>query len=251
MSNNRRDFLKKGALLGLSGLAGALVGNNQNNPLETVSSFWSDPTTPFTLPPLPYATNALEPFIDKLTMEIHHGKHHKAYVDKLNGADLSTLDLSKSDEEKCRSVNDKTPTIIRNNLGGHYNHSLFWTLLKPNASAAANIPSGPLAESIINYYKSFDEFKKEFSDKAAKVFGSGWCWLIVDDNGRLKITTTPNQDNPLMKVAAEQGMPLLALDVWEHAYYLKYQNKRADYIANWWNVVNWEKASQLFAASKK
>lgn len=247
MENNRRDFLKKGALLGLSGLAGALLGKEKINTLETVSAYVQQQGAAFSLPPLPYATDALEPFIDKLTMEIHHGKHHKAYVDKLNGADLTSLDLNKSDEEKCRSIDERTAAVIRNNLGGHYNHSLFWTLLQPNPANKASMPQGPLAEAIINHFKTVDDFKKEFSDKAAKIFGSGWCWLIVDDSGRLKITTTPNQDNPLMRVAAEQGRPILALDVWEHAYYLKYQNKRADYIANWWNVVNWEKANSLFS----
>jgi Fe-Mn family superoxide dismutase len=135
--------------------------------------------------------------------------------------------------------------VIRNNLGGHYNHSLFWTLLKPNAKGAPNAPAGKLEKAITEHFKSFDNFKKEFAEAAMKIFGSGWCWLIIKDK-KLQITTTPNQDNPLMKVAAEQGAIVLALDVWEHAYYLKHQNKRADYITAWWNVVNWEKAQELF-----
>ena len=147
-------------------------------------------------------------------------------------------------EEAFKTISKAEPAV-RNNGGGHYNHSLFWQLMKPNPSSKENKPSGKLAESILKDFKSFDEFKKEFSEKSAKIFGSGWCWLIEQD-GKLKITTTPNQDNPLMDVVTEKGKPVLALDIWEHAYYLKYQNKRADYIANWWNIVNWEKAKELF-----
>ena len=150
-----------------------------------------------------------------------------------------------SDADKCRNIEEKTPDLVRNNLGGHYNHSLFWTLLKSNPERKENLPTGKLAEAITRDFKFYDELKKEFSEKATKVFGSGWCWLIVDEKGTLKITTTSNQDNPLMKVVAENGTPVLALDVWEHAYYLKYQNKRAEYINNWWHLVNWERAEQL------
>ncbi len=247
MSDNRRDFLKKSALFGLSGIAGALVGKENLNALENISEQVSLQTNLFTLAPLPYSLDALEPFIDKQTMEIHHGKHHKAYVDKLNGADLGKLNLNVSDEEKCKSITNETASVIRNNLGGHYNHTLFWQLLKPNATSQANLPNGKLNEAIIKSFKSFDDFKKEFSDKALKIFGSGWCWLIMDENKNVSITTTPNQDNPLMQVASQKGKPVLALDVWEHAYYLKYQNKRADYINNWWNIVNWQKAEELFS----
>jgi len=247
MSDNRRDFLKKSALLGLTGLASGLIGKDKLNAFENVTETFSGDGNAFLLPKLPYAYDALEPFIDKQTMEIHHTKHHQAYIDKLNSAPSnSNVDMKTDDASKCKSVNQDTTALIRNNLGGYYNHSLFWTLLKPNPEGKTNIPGGKLAEALIKNFKSIDDFKKEFSDKAAKIFGSGWCWLIIDDKNNLKIATTPNQDNPFMKVATDQGTPVIALDVWEHAYYLKYQNKRADYIANWWNVVNWEKAEQLF-----
>jgi Fe-Mn family superoxide dismutase len=247
MGSNRRDFLKKTSLLGLSAIAGNLLAKSDLAlPLEEQHHSLL-PETAFLLPPLPYAYDALEPFIDKLTMEIHHDKHHKAYVDKLNSVDVKSFDLALSDEKKCGMVKADTPAIIRNNLGGHVNHSLFWTLLKPNANQAANMPEGTLAQAINNTFKSFDEFKKEFSDKALKIFGSGWCWLIVDEQKTLRICTTANQDNPMMSVAADKGHPVLALDVWEHAYYLKYQNKRVDYIANWWNIINWQKAEALYS----
>jgi Fe-Mn family superoxide dismutase len=249
MSDNRRDFLKKGALLGLSGLAGALLGKDKIDQIEGLSN-QLDKTPPFTLPKLPYAYNALEPFIDAQTMEIHYTKHHQAYVNKLNETPSTNIDYSSDDSTKCTHIDQTTSAVIRNNLGGHYNHSLFWTLLKPSPPAAANFPIGKIAEAIVKNFNSFEDFKKEFTEKATKIFGSGWCWLIIqkDKNGevKLKITTTPNQDNPLMQVATEKGKPVLALDVWEHAYYLKYQNKRADYINNWWNIVNWAKVEELF-----
>lgn len=240
--SDRREFFKKIGVLGLSGIATKLVSNEQLNALENLGR-QSANSTPFILPSLPYAYNALEPFIDEQTMMIHYTKHHQAYVDKLNKAienmggefvlELSFKTISKAD------------VAIRNNGGGHYNHSLFWQLMKPNPASKENKPSGKLAELITRDFKSFDDFKKEFTEKSTKIFGSGWCWLI-EQEGKLKITTTPNQDNPLMDVAAEKGKPVLALDVWEHAYYLKYQNKRADYIANWWNIVNWDKAEELY-----
>ena len=145
----------------------------------------------------------------------------------------------------CKHINNSSSLTIRNNLGGHFNNSLFWKLLKPNLQNTENIPTGKILEAIILNFNSFEDFKKEFTEKASKVFGSGWCWLIVKE-GKLTITTTPNQDNPLMKVATDNGHPILALDVWEHAYYLKYQNKRADYISNWWKIVNWKQAEELF-----
>ena len=246
MKDNRRDFLKKGALLGLSGLAGTLLGKEKLNNLENMSHALVNASAPFTQLPLPYAYNALEPFIDAKTMEIHYSKHHKGYVDKLNEANTAGINYAVSDAEKCKSIDQATLPLIRNNLGGHYNHTLFWQLLKPNATDKPNLPEGKLAEAITKSFKTFDDFKKEFTGKATKIFGSGWCWLIVDDKNTLRISTTPNQDNPLMKVATEQGKPVLALDVWEHAYYLKHQNKRADYIADWWHVVNWQKAEELY-----
>ncbi len=244
MSDNRRDFLKKSALLGLSGLAGSLIGKTKIDKVEEFANTL-DKAAAFTLPKLPYAYDALEPYIDKETMEIHHDKHHAAYVNKLNETPSTNLDFSADDATKCKSIDKASSSVIRNNLGGHYNHSLFWTLLKPNPKGEPNLPVGQLNEAIKKNFNSFDDFKKEFTEKASKIFGSGWCWLILQE-GKLKIVTTPNQDNPLMKVVEEQGKPVLALDIWEHAYYLKYQNKRADYINNWWNIVNWQKADELY-----
>lgn len=238
--SNRRDFFKKVGLLGLTGIATKLVSNEQ---LEVLESLGSEGTAKFTLPALPYAYNALEPFIDEQTMIIHHTKHHQGYVDKLNKA-VENIAGEFNLEDSFKTIL-KAELAIRNNGGGHYNHSLFWQLMKSNTNAAKNIPSAKLAESITRDFKSFEDFKKEFTEKATKIFGSGWCWLIVQD-GKLKITTTANQDNPLMDVSSDKGKPVLALDIWEHAYYLKYQNKRADYINNWWNVVNWEKVEELF-----
>jgi Fe-Mn family superoxide dismutase len=241
MDNNRRDFLKKSALLGLAGLAGKMVSEEKVSLINEIAKLEGGK---FTLPALPYSYNALEPFIDAQTMEIHHTKHHQAYVDKLNKA-LESHE-GESTWKALFSEVSKLDPAIRNNGGGHYNHSLFWQLLKSNPESKSNLPKGKLEESIKRDFKSVDEFKKEFSEKATKIFGSGWCWLI-EQEGKLKITTTPNQDNPLMDVAAEKGKPILALDVWEHAYYLKYQNKRADYISNWWNIVNWDQAEAHFS----
>jgi Fe-Mn family superoxide dismutase len=201
----------------------------------------------FELPALPYATNALEPSIDAKTMEVHHGGHHKAYVTKLNAAVKGTDQESKSLEELMKNVS-KLPTAVRNNGGGHYNHTLFWTILSPNAGGQ---PSGDLAEAINKKFGSFDKFKEEFSDAAATRFGSGWAWLAVDAQGDLFVTSTPNQDNPLMDVADSKGTPVLGLDVWEHAYYLKYQNLRPDYVSAFWNVVNWEEVSKRYKAVAK
>lgn len=201
----------------------------------------------FTLPALPYAFNALEPHIDARTMEIHHGKHHNAYVTNLNNAIAGTDAEKLSIEEICKQVS-KYSVAIRNNGGGHYNHSLFWTIMAPNAGGK---PTGELADAINSTFGSFDEFKNKFAAAAAGRFGSGWAWLIVDKDGKLQITSTPNQDNPLMDVAEVQGTPILGLDVWEHAYYLNYQNRRPDYIAAWWNVVNWDQVAKLYAAAKK
>ena len=248
MGNTRRDFLKKSALLGLAGLAGNLAGEEKLNALDNLAQA-PDDGGKFSLPALPYDHAALEPFIDAKTMQIHHGKHHRAYVDKLNAEmdKIKVKDHPSTLEDIFKDVK-KMKDAVRNNAGGHYNHSLFWQLMKPNPKGGANLPQGKLAEAINSTFKSFDDFKKEFSDKAVKIFGSGWCWLIVQ-NGKLKITTTPNQDNPLMDDAVEKGKPVLALDVWEHAYYLKHQNKRADYIAAWWNVVNWQHAESRFASN--
>ena len=243
--SNRRDFLKKGGLLGLAGLTSKLVSNNQLDALESLGKQGLT-NDPFTLPKLPYAFDALEPYIDKQTMEIHYTKHHQGYVDKLNGIKSTNIDYMSDDATKCTHVDKYTMAAVRNNLGGHYNHSLFWTLLKPNPKGEPNKPTGKLAEAITTNFKSFEEFKTAFTDASLKVFGSGWCWLILNDKKELKIITTPNQDNPLMQLDSERGKLILALDVWEHAYYLKHQNKRKDYIEAWWNIINWEKCEELF-----
>lgn len=200
----------------------------------------------FELPALPYANDALEPNIDAKTMEIHHDKHHNAYVTKLNDA-IKGSDLdSKSIEDLMKDIS-KHPGAVRNNGGGHYNHSLFWKVISPNGGGK---PSGELAEAIDKKFGSFDKFKEEFSNAAATRFGSGWAWLAVDDSGEVFVTSTPNQDNPIMDVVEKQGTPVLGLDVWEHAYYLKYQNLRPDYIAAFWNVINWSEVEALFKSSK-
>lgn len=198
----------------------------------------------FTLPALPYAFNALEPHIDARTMEIHHGKHHNTYVTNLNTALAGKPEENQSIEEICKNIS-KFPAPVRNNGGGHYNHSLFWTILGPNAGGA---PTGALADAINAAFGNFDEFKTKFAAAATGRFGSGWAWLIKDASGKLAITSTPNQDNPLMDVAEVKGTPLLGLDVWEHAYYLNYQNRRPDYITAFWNVVNWAEVAKRFAA---
>ena len=200
----------------------------------------------FELPQLPYATNALEPNIDAQTMEIHHGRHHKAYVDNLNNAVLGTEAEGKTIEEIVKNIS-KYPAPIRNNGGGHWNHAMFWNWLSP--SGGGN-PTGEIADAIDKDFGSFDKFKEEFAKAAATRFGSGWAWLIIQ-NGKLVVSSTPNQDNPLMDVAEVKGTPVLGLDVWEHAYYLKYQNKRPDYVAAFWNLVNWDKVNELYAAAKK
>ena len=191
----------------------------------------------FTLPPLPYDYSALEPHIDTQTMQIHHDKHHAAYVTNANAALESYADLQKySAEELLKHINDVPEAIraaVRNNVGGHVNHTLFWEIMRPGGS---NHPSGRLAQAIDQTFGSFDAFKTKFSDAAKGRFGSGWAWLVQDGSGKLQVYSTANQDSPLM----EGHTPLLGLDVWEHAYYLKYQNRRPDYIEAWWNVVNWD-----------
>jgi superoxide dismutase, Fe-Mn family len=201
----------------------------------------------FELPALPYAKDALEPHIDAQTMEIHHGKHHNAYVTNLNAALEGQADLAgKSLEEllanNLAAVPESIRTAVRNNGGGHMNHSLFWTVIGPNGGGA---PTGELAEAINNKFGSLDSFKEQFAKAAATRFGSGWAWLVVN-NGELEVTSTPNQDNPVM----EGKTAILGLDVWEHAYYLNYQNRRPDYISAFWNVVNWDEVSKLYAQAK-
>jgi Fe-Mn family superoxide dismutase len=195
----------------------------------------------FTLASLPYAHDALEPHIDTQTMQIHHGKHHQAYVDNLNKAITGTEHENKSLEELVAYAGSISPAV-RNNGGGHWNHTFFWESLAPNAGGA---PTGKLAEAINEAFGSFDAFKEKFAAAGMTRFGSGWAWLIEQD-GKLVITSTPNQDNPLMDVADVKGKPILGVDVWEHAYYMKYQNRRADYLAAFWNVVNWNKVAERF-----
>jgi Fe-Mn family superoxide dismutase len=201
----------------------------------------------FTLPPLPYASNALEPYIDQQTMEIHHGKHHNAYVTNLNAAIAGTEHENKSLEELLANVS-KLPVAVRNNGGGHWNHTFFWNIMAPNAGGS---PSGDLAAAIDAAFGSFEKFKEEFTKAAVGRFGSGWAWLVVLPDGSLKVCSTPNQDNPLMDIAEVKGTPIFGLDVWEHAYYLKYQNRRPDYVAAFWNVVNWNEVARLYATTKK
>lgn len=199
----------------------------------------------FELPALPYGYDALEPYIDKMTMEIHHGKHHGGYVSKLNAAVEGTDLEGKSLEELLKNVS-KHPTAVRNNGGGHFNHSLFWTIMKKGGGGK---PSGDFSSALNSAFGSFDDFKKQFSNAAATRFGSGWAWLIVQ-NGKLAICSTPNQDNPLMDVSESKGTPILGLDVWEHAYYLKYQNRRPEYIENWYNLINWDEVASRFSKAK-
>jgi superoxide dismutase, Fe-Mn family len=211
----------------------------------------------FTLPPLPYEPAALEPVIDAQTMQIHHGKHHQAYITNLNNAIAGKADLeSKSAEDLIRNlaaVPDDIRAAVRNNGGGHVNHSLFWTLLAPKSNGGGGEPAGALGDAIKASFGSFADFKTKFQDAGAKRFGSGWAWLIVKD-GKLAITSTANQDNPTMAdsvltpTGAVSGKPVLGVDVWEHAYYLKYQNRRPDYLAAVWEVINWKRAAELFAA---
>jgi len=197
----------------------------------------------FTLPALPYAFDALEPHVDSLTMQIHHGKHHQAYVTNLNNAIAGTANENKSLEELVKNAGTISPAV-RNNGGGHWNHSFFWEILGPGAGGA---PTGEVADAINAAFGSFDDFKTKFAAGGVGRFGSGWVWLIKKD-GKLEISSTPNQDNPLMDVADVKGTPILGVDVWEHAYYLRYQNKRPDYLAAIWNVINWNKVAEHYAA---
>lgn len=200
----------------------------------------------FTLPALPYPHDALEPHIDTATMQIHHGKHHQAYVDNLNKAIAGTPNENKSLEELVASAGTISPAV-RNNGGGHWNHTFFWESLSANAGGS---PSGKLADAISAAFGNFDGLKEKLNNAGVTRFGSGWAWLIVKD-GKLEVSSTPNQDNPLMDVAETKGKPVLGVDVWEHAYYLKYQNKRPDYLNAFWNVVNWSKVSERFEAASK
>lgn len=250
-NNSRRSFLKWSGLLSAGIIGGTTLSafsNNTTNESESINSPTQDGWQ-FQLPPLPYSYEALEPYIDSKTMEIHYSKHHAGYVNKLNEA-LTTAEeyQGKSIEELLQQLDKMTLALqkaVRNQGGGHWNHSFFWTILSPG-----NKPfKGKVADAIIAKYGSHENFKKTFNDTAMKVFGSGWCWLIKDAQGNLDIVTTANQDNPLMSIAEVKGKPIMGVDVWEHAYYLKHQNRRADYLNDIWNVWNWEKIEQNFLAS--
>jgi Fe-Mn family superoxide dismutase len=199
----------------------------------------------FELPKLPYEYTALEPHIDARTMEIHHSKHHQAYVTNLNNAVNGTEWEGKSLEELLKNISKLSPAV-RNNGGGHWNHSFFWNIMGANAGGA---PTGDVADAINTAFGSYDKFKEEFTKAATTRFGSGWAWLLVHD-GKLVVTSTPNQDNPLMDIADVKGSPILGLDVWEHAYYLHYQNRRPDYITAFYNVINWDAVNKLYASAK-
>jgi superoxide dismutase, Fe-Mn family len=229
----RRTFIKAA---GLTVAGTVLLG-------KTDVLFGQDPVPPppFTLPALPYAFNALEPHIDAQTMEIHHDKHHKAYVDNLNKA-ITDNKIEERSLEKLMASVSKYPMAVRNHGGGHFNHSFFWKLMKPNGGG---VPTGTLWDAMESVYGTFENFQTKFNEVAMSRFGSGWAWLIVQ-GGKLVIGSTANQDNPLMDISELKGKPVLALDIWEHAYYLKYQNKRKDYVTAWWNTINWEQAEQNF-----
>ncbi len=199
----------------------------------------------FTLPNLPYEFPALEPHIDARTMEIHHGKHHAAYVNNLNAALAGTEHEGKSLEQLLAQIST-LPPAVRNNGGGHWNHSMFWEIMSPTGGGE---PSGHIASKIEKNFGSFEEFKKQFAQAAATRFGSGWAWLCVTEDDNLCICSTPNQDNPLMDVADKKGQPILGLDVWEHAYYLHYQNRRPDYVTAFWNVVNWDEVERRYRSA--
>jgi Fe-Mn family superoxide dismutase len=201
----------------------------------------------FTLPELPYAKDALEPHIDAKTMEIHHGKHHAAYVTNLNAAVAGTEWEGKSIEELLKNISKLAPAV-RNNGGGHWNHSFFWQIMGPNAGGA---PSGALAEAITAQLGGFDKFKEDFAKAGATRFGSGWAWLSVNADKKLVVSSSPNQDNPLMDIAEVKGTPILGVDVWEHAYYLHYQNRRPDYLTAFFNVINWTEVEKRYAAAVK
>jgi len=241
-NNSRRDFIKTGTVLTVGA---TLLGSN---PLHVMAS--DDKT--FTLPPLPYAYNALEPYIDELTMTIHHTKHHQAYINNLNAALAKVKDGSLISLDDLMKNISKLPedvrTAIRNNGGGHWNHSFFWKAMsaEPNTK-----PRQLLQKHIDKNFTSMDTFKENFSKAAMGVFGSGWAWLMVTPAKELKVIATPNQDNPLMDVSAVNGTPILGIDVWEHAYYLKHQNKRVDYVKDFWSVVNWNFVNEEFEKAMK
>ena len=230
-----------------TGLVLALTGSPSLAQSAGTAAAASPATARFTLDALPYAADALEPAIDAQTMTIHHGKHHQAYVDNLNKAVAADPALANRTLEQLVAKAGTLPAAVRNNGGGHWNHSFFWKTMAPPAEAGA--PSPELLTGINASFGSLDQFKSAFKDAGTKRFGSGWVWLVVGADGKLAITSTPNQDNPLMDVAEVKGVPIIGNDVWEHAYYLKYQNRRGDYLDGWWHVVNWAEVSRRYAAA--
>jgi Fe-Mn family superoxide dismutase len=235
----RRKFIKKSSLIAIAGIGAQML------PSDLLFANLAAGAE-FTLPDLPYDYAALEPVIDKMTMEIHHTKHHRAYVDNLNKA-VTEYHITGNLESIIKGVSKYLP-VVRNNAGGHWNHSFFWKIMKPGGGGA---PTGKVAEAINGAFGSFDEFKTKLEDAGAKRFGSGWAWLYVDANKKLAIGSTPNQDNPLMDVSDIKGQPVLGVDVWEHAYYLKYQNRRGEYLKSWWNVINWDEVARNLEAAGK
>lgn len=246
LDSNRREFLKTS---GKAGIAASLSLTVLPSLVKANNSFSFDdydvPSTPYAQTPLPYAYNALDKVIDAMTMEIHYSKHAAAYAKSLGEAVAAEhVDTSKMKLEDVLGSISKYTTKMRNNAGGHYNHELFWKCMKAPMEGAK--PSGKLLAAIEKDFNSFDAFKTQFTDAGKTRFGSGWAWLVATPDKKLVVTSTPNQDNPLMDIAEVKGVPVLGLDVWEHAYYLKYQNRRPDYINAWWNVVNWDYIQSRF-----
>ncbi len=239
LASSRRDFIKHTAFLSLVATL---------SPLTSWAADAAAPKGPFTLPKLDYAYSALAPTIDAKTMEIHLTKHHQAYIDKLNGEVAKTPELKNKTIEDIVTHVSKYNKTVRNNAGGHWNHSFFWKLMAAEGQRGDMSPE--LKAAIEKKFGTVEKFKEEFEKAGTGQFGSGWAWLIKNAKGELEITATPNQDNPLMDDAPVKGTPILGNDVWEHAYYLTYQNKRADYLKNWWNVVNWKQVSDNFTAAK-
>lgn len=238
-----RRYIVTLALIVLPFVAFAQAGNTDNNSKNKIIM---TTINKLEFPKLPYSYEALEPYIDKMTVEIHYSKHHKTYFDNFMNAVKGTEAESKTIEEVFKNIS-KYPIAVRNNGGGFYNHTIYWESMKINGSK----PSAKLAEAINKTFGSIDELKKQISDAGKTRFGSGWAWLSVDENGSLFVSSTPNQDNPLMDIADKKGTPILAMDVWEHAYYLKYQNKRPDYIEAFWNIINWDVVSGKYEALVK
>lgn len=242
-----RTFLVPSTAVGLT--LGVVVGlaigaPGAAGPPLPASAHLATVAYPYELPPLPYDPSALAPVIDTETMEIHHGLHHQAYVDALNEALEEEASLRSLSLEALLARASSLPTVIRNNAGGHWNHTFFWTTM--TAPGSGGEPGGALLAALERDFGSLDAFRTEFQEEGAGQFGSGWVWLIMEDTGRLRVVTTPQQDNPLMDAAEEQGTPLMGNDVWEHAYYLTYRNRRADYLSNWWEVVDWAEVSRRY-----